>query len=417
MVYKNEDLIMCRNCKSNLEDIKNLNVFNVQDLQILKNPRQILNVNFPVKLSNNKIEIINGFRIRYNDALGPTKGGIRFHQSVNMEEVAELAFLMSLKCSLIDIPFGGAKGGIRINPKQYNECDLEKISRAYIGAISKNIGGDIDIPAPDINTNPKIMGWFLDEFEKINEKKAPQSFTGKNTLIGGSKIRDVATSLGAYYIIDEIYKNKAKDKISIVIQGFGNVGLGIAKFLDDDEYKIIAVSDSSCGLYDKNGLDIKSLIAFKNKKNSFESLQKYSKISNKQLLELDCDALIPCALGDVINNSNAKNIKAKKIIEAANCPVNPQCYKYFFNKKIDIIPDILVNSGGVVVSYFEWVQNLQNYYWDSKKVKKRLKNKMLNCWKKICREKNKNKSLSTREVCFIISIKKIIDAEKIRGNL
>lgn len=376
MVYEKDDLIMCENCKMQLEKVKDIKHLNSKELFILKNPKRILTTNYPVRLDNGNIKLISAFRVQYNDALGPTKGGIRFHQSVDLGEVSELAFLMSLKTSLAGLPYGGAKGGVKINPKEFSDGELERVSRGYVKEMFKFIGEDIDIPAPDVNTNPKIMGWMLDEYERMLGKKAPGTFTGKPIVLGGSLGRDKSTAKGGFFILEEKYKNVDKSKLKVVIQGYGNAGQNIAEMLSTQGFKIIATSDSSCAIYDEKGLDVKKLSEFKsNDKNSFKNLEGYKKITNEELLELDCDLLIPAALGGVITSKNVNNIKAKVILELANSPISPGADSILKEKGIEVIPDILANSGGVIVSYFEWVQNLQNYYWTEKEVDDRLKEK------------------------------------------
>lgn len=418
MVYEKEDLIMCENCKMQLEKVKELKHLNSKELFILKNPKRVLAINYPVRLDNGNIKLISAFRIQYNDALGPTKGGIRFHQSVDLSEVTELAFLMSLKTSLVGLPYGGAKGGIKINPKEFSEGELERISRGYVKEIFKFIGDSIDIPAPDVNTNPKIMGWMIDEYEKIAGKKSPGTFTGKPVILGGSLGRDKSTARGGFYIIEEKYKDvKDKSKLKVVIQGFGNAGQNIAEMLYEQGFKIIAVSDSGTGIYDEKGLDIKEISKYKSvPKNSFTNSDKYVKITNEELLELDCDILIPAALGGIIVSRNANNIKAKVILELANSPVSPGADLILKEKKIEVIPDILANSGGVIVSYFEWVQNLQNYYWTEDEVNRKLKEKILLAYKKVLDE-SKTHNLDLRTASFSLSISRILEAEKLRGNL
>ena len=418
MVYDKEDLIICENCKMQLEKVKEIKHLNSKELFILKNPKRVLAVNYPVRLDNGNIKLISAFRVQYNDALGPTKGGIRFHQSVDLGEVSELAFLMSLKTSLVNLPYGGAKGGIKINPKEFSEGELERISRGYVKEIFKFIGENIDIPAPDVNTNPKIMGWMIDEYEKIAGQKSPGSFTGKPVILGGSLGRDKSTARGGFYIIEEKYKEiKDKSKLKIVIQGFGNAGQNIAEMLSEIGFKIIAVSDSQIGIYDEKGLDIKEITKYKSvPKNSFTTLDKYKKITNDELLELDCDILIPAALGGIITSRNANNIKAKVILELANSPVSPGADLLLKEKNIEIIPDILANSGGVIVSYFEWVQNLQNYYWTEEEVNRKLKEKILLAYKKVLAE-SKAHNLDLRTASFTLSISRILEAEKLKGNL
>lgn len=416
MVYDEYDLVISKNCKEQIEMIKRIEKLSDKELFILKNPRRILSVNYPVRMDDGKTKLISAFRIQYNDALGPTKGGIRFHPSVDVNEVSELAFLMSLKTSLVGLPYGGAKGGIRIDPKKLSEGELERVSRGYVKEMSNFIGPNIDIPAPDVNTNPKIMGWMVDEFEQIKRVKSPGVFTGKPILIGGSLGRDKSTAKGGFFIIEEKYKNLDKSNLKVAIQGFGNAGFNVAQMLNEIGFKIVAVSDSSCGLYDENGLDIDALVSFKDKRGKFSDYEKYAKISNEELLELDVELLVPAALGGVITRNNVSNVKAKVILELANAPITTEADKTLELKGVEVIPDILANSGGVIVSYFEWVQNLSNYYWDAEKVDRELKEKILRAYNDVKTEAQ-NQKFSLRTASLVISTTRILNAEKIRGTL
>ena len=408
----------CNNCSEKLKITEKISHLNEEEVFILKHPKKVFNVNYQIRLDNGKVKTFSGYRIQYNDALGPTKGGIRFHQDVDLEEVSELAFLMSLKNSLAGIPYGGAKGGISFNPKEYSKGEIERISRGYVKAIHKNIGEHIDIPAPDVNTTPEIMAWMTDEYEKIVGHKAPGVFTGKPVEIGGSLGRGTSTARGGFFIIEEIYKNIEKEKLKVAIQGFGNAGQHIATFLSNIGFKIIAVSDSSSGLYNENGLDIENLIKYKENKGKFSMYDNGAKlISNNELLELECEILVPAALGHVITKENAQNIKAKTILELANAPIEPTADKILDEKKITIIPDILANSGGVIVSYFEWVQNLQNYYWTEDEVNSKLKYQILKAYENVLTDKNKYELSSLREAAYSVAIKRILTAEKLKGNL
>jgi glutamate dehydrogenase (NADP+) len=352
--YTKTSYIICKSCQSELEKVKEIEKIDNNNFNLLSNPRRVFQFNFPIKMDTGKIEVISGFRVQFNDALGPTKGGIRFHETVDLSEVTQLAFLMSLKTSLVRLPYGGAKGGIRINPKNLSEGELERVTRGYIRELHKYIGVDVDIPAPDVNTNPKVMGWMLDEYEKLNGVKAPGIVTGKPLRLGGSKGRDVATSLGAFYIIEEKYKEvKDKSTIKVVIQGFGNAGSHLAKQLQDLGFTIIAISDSSSGLYSREGLEVDQFIGYKEGRKHFSdytSKNEVKLITNKELLELECDILIPAALGGEITSENAKNIKAKTIVEVANGPVTVEADQLLEGKNIEVIPDILANAGGVIVS-------------------------------------------------------------------
>ncbi|MCA9459997.1 MAG: Glu/Leu/Phe/Val dehydrogenase [Nanoarchaeota archaeon] len=411
----NDELIVCKNCKKQLEIVKEHEHLNSQDLFILNNPRRVLNVNFPVRMDDGKVKLISGFRVQYNDALGPTKGGIRFHESVDLEEVSELAFLMSLKTSLVGLPYGGAKGGIKINPKKLSEGELERVARAYVKEMFKFIGPNQDIPAPDVNTNPQIMAWMMDEYERISGNKNPGVFTGKPLEIGGSLGRDKSTARGGFFIIKEKYKDIDKSKLKVAIQGFGNAGFNIAKMLTNIGFKIVAVSDSQTGIYDEKGLDIDDLIKFKSEKKSFNNYNAI-KISNKNLLELDVEILIPAALGGVIDSDNASKIKAKTILELANAPISTSADLILNKKDIEIIPDILANSGGVIVSYLEWVQNLQNYYWEATEVEEKLKFIIIKAFEDVLKESKKH-NLSLRTASYTLAINRILKAEKLRGNL
>ena len=385
---KTGEITICENCEMQLDKVKEFENLSSRDLSILKTPRRILNVNYPVKMDDGSVKVINAFRIQYNDSLGPTKGGIRFHPEVNQEEVAELAFLMSLKTSLVGLPYGGAKGGIRINPQSLSLSELEEVSRGYVKEMFRFIGPKKDIPAPDVNTNPQIMVWMMDEYERIAGEKSPESFTGKPVSLGGSLGRNESTARGLFYILEEKYKNQNKKNLEVAIQGFGNAGSKIAELLFNIGFKIIAVSDSSSGVYSKKGLSIDELIMFKKKGGKFID-HDGEKITNKEILELDVDLLIPAALGGVITKNNANRVKAKIIAELANAPLSPGADSILSKKGTEVIPDILANSGGVIVSYFEWVQNIQGYYWSEDEVNQKLKTKILDAYNVILEQAQK----------------------------
>lgn len=414
-----QEHIVCINCKEELAKVSHIEHLSKEDLIILNNPKRVMNVNYPVRMDDGKVRIISAFRIQYNDALGPTKGGIRFHQSVSQEEVAELAFLMSLKTSLVGLPYGGAKGGIKINPKELSEGELERVSRGYIREMFKIIGPHQDIPAPDVNTNPKIMGWMMDEYEQILGVKAPGVITGKPLQIGGSLGRSSSTARGGFFILEEKYKNiEDKSTLKVAIQGFGNAGSHVAKMLFDLGFKIVAVSDSRTGIYNENGFDVDELISFKDSRKSFDLYEEKSvkMISNEELLELNVEILIPAALGGIITKYNVDKIKARTILELANAPISVVADKVLEDKKIEVIPDILANSGGVIVSYYEWVQNLQNDYWEEEKVNSKLKEKIILAYNKV-KQDSINNGHSLRTSSFAIAIHRILEAEKLRGHL
>jgi glutamate dehydrogenase/leucine dehydrogenase len=409
---------VCINCDSQIQKVSKILNLKAAEVDILTIPKRILTFSFPVKLDNGNVKHFTGYRVQFNDARGPAKGGIRFHKEVNLEEVKTLAFLMSLKCAVVNIPFGGAKGGVMVDTTKYSKGEIERISRGYIREIHDFIGPQIDIPAPDVDTNPQIMAYMLDEYEKLKGKHVPAAITGKPLVLGGSKARNFSTSMGGAYVLEEIMKeHKMKPKnTKIAVQGFGNVGMNIARILDEWGYKIVGVSDSKSGIYSSSGLNIKKAIEHKEITNSVLNFKGSKNVTNKKLLELKCDVLVPSALADVITVKNAKNIKAKYILEMANMPITPEADKILSRKKVFVIPDILANAGGVVVSYFEWVQNSSNFYWSEEEVLTKLKSYMAEAVKnltKVCA----NLECNMRESLYINAITKILEAERLRGNL
>jgi glutamate dehydrogenase (NADP+) len=353
-------------------------------LEQLKHPKQILEVGVPVRMDDGSLKIFTGWRVRHNDALGPTKGGIRYHPNVTREEVMALAFWMTLKCALAGLPYGGGKGGICVNPKDLSKLELERLSRSYIVRIADFIGPNRDVPAPDVYTNSMIMGWMMDEYSSIMRYRTPAVITGKPIPLGGSLGRDDATGRGAYYCIKELEKQKKWNPqgMTVAVQGFGNAGQHIAQLLHQDGYKIVAVSDSQGGIFSDKGFDIPSIIKAKMETMRVQAVYcsgsvceevDAKKISNEELLELSVDILIPAALEDQISAKNAAKIKAPVIVELANGPVASDADPILDKNGTFIIPDILANSGGVIVSYFEWVQNNCGYYWPLEEVHTKLK--------------------------------------------
>lgn len=413
-----DDKNICFDCKSHLDIIADkINLPSVER-DFLKKPKRVFSFSIPLKTDSGEARFFNGYRVQYSDALGPTKGGIRFHQHVNLEEVKTLSFLMALKCSLLGLPFGGAKGGIEVNPETLSNSELERLSRGYIREIHNFIGPEIDIPAPDVNTNEKIMAWMVDEYSIIKGKFVPGVVTGKPLELGGSKGRAVATGLGGAYILREFIQKEKWDssKIKIVVQGFGNVGFNIVKILDEWGYKIIALGDAEKSIYNKEGLNIKEIISKQKKEGIIPEISGVEKISNKELLELECDVLIPAAISHQITKENVHEIKAKVILEMANAPIAPKVDSILIDKKIKVIPDILSNSGGVVVSYFEWIQNSTNEYWSEKEVFDKLEKRMVEAFNLVYFSGQSEKN-DLRTSAHIIAIKRIIKAEKLRGNL
>ena len=353
----------------------------------LKYPKSSLMVSIPVRMDNGSLRIFQGYRVRYDETRGPTKGGIRFHPHVTLDEVQSLAFWMTFKCAVLSLPFGGAKGGITLNPKELSKMELERLSRGYIDAIADFIGPDVDIPAPDVYTNPMIMGWMMDQYNIITRKLNPGVITGKPVNIGGSLGRDTATATGAFFVIEELLPkfNQNPQETTVAIQGFGNAGAELAELLWKRGYKVVALSDSQGGIYAKKGLDIPSIRQFKETNKNIKALYcegsvchivEHEVITNEDLLTLDVDVLIPAALENQITEKNAQEIKAKYIFEVANGPTTSAADRVLEEKGIYVIPDILVNAGGVTVSYFEWVQNRSGFYWSLEEVNQRLKDKM-----------------------------------------
>ena len=380
----------------------------------LELPDRELQVEIPFRKDNGEIDSVVGFRVQHNNTRGPFKGGIRYHHHVDIDEVRSLATLMTWKTSLVDIPYGGGKGGIGMNPSDYSQTELERISRRFFRAIDPIIGVNIDIPAPDVNTNAQVMSWFMDEYSQVHGY-SPAIVTGKPLELGGSEGREAATGRGTAVITREASEKWGIDlkDCKVVIQGFGNVGSYAAKFLHEYGCKIIAVSDVSGGLHDKDGLDIPSLFDYNRRNRTIKGFEQGKNITNEQLLALDCDFLIPAALGSAINDSNAHSLNCKVIIEAANGPVTGDAANKLWDKRIAIIPDILTNAGGVTVSYFEWVQNLQQFKWSEDEVNQKLDKKMIQAFEEVYSIK-KDQGVPMRIASFMAAIDRVQSAYKLR---
>jgi glutamate dehydrogenase (NADP+) len=354
----------------------------------LKYPKASLSVSIPVRMDNGSLRIFQGYRVRYDDTRGPGKGGVRYHPNVNMDEVQSLAFWMTFKCALLNLPFGGAKGGITLNPKELSKQELERLSRGYIEAIADFIGPDIDILAPDVYTNEMMMGWMMDQYSIIQRKISPGVVTGKPITMGGSQGRNTATGMGAFFIVEAMLRKFDLDpaNTTIAVQGLGNAGMVIAELLYQAGYKIVAVSDSQGGIYNEKGLDLPKIIQHKREnrviagiycQDTVCDLENNQSITNQELLALEVDVLVPAALENQITEANADNVKAKYIFEVANGPITSAADAILDSKGIYVFPDILVNAGGVTVSYFEWVQNRSGLYWSLTEVNEHLKKKMV----------------------------------------
>jgi glutamate dehydrogenase/leucine dehydrogenase len=406
---------ICPNCQAQLDALISNNLCTEAEVTLLREPTRVINVNFPLLMDDGRIQLISGIRVQYNDALGPTKGGLRMHEECDASEVSELAFLMSLKTALLELPYGGAKGSINVNPKTLSSVEREKAVRGYTKAIAKFIGPDFDIPAPDVNTGPQEMAWIRDEYEKFVGHSAPSSVTGKSIENDGIVGRDISTALGGFHIISAFLSenvNRPSKDIRIAIQGFGNVGRNLAKFLYNAGYTIVAVSNSKVGLLSEKGLNINDLIEYTTKGGALENRTE-EKISNEKLLELQVDVLIPSALGNVITYKNVEKISAGVILEMANAPIDPVADAILEQRNIVVIPDILANAGGVVVSYFEWEQNRANEKWDIETVHEQLKARMLKAYDRVFKNA-KEENINLRNSAIIIAVKRILENERLR---
>ena len=366
-----------------LDDASQYTDLDSEIIERLKSPKAIIQVSIPVRMDDGSLRVFAGYRVRHDDTRGPTKGGIRYHPDVSLDEVKALALWMTCKCAVVGIPFGGGKGGIIVNPKELSRMELERLTRGFIGQIAEFIGPNKDIPAPDVYTNAMIMGWMMDEYSKIYRQHSPDVITGKPLALGGSLGRDDATGRGAYYCIKELEQRRNWDpaKMRVAVQGFGNAGQHVASLLHGDGYPIVAVSDSRGGTFRKEGFDIPSLVKIKNETRQLKAVYcegsvceaiEADTITNEQLLELDVDILIPAALENQITGENAARIKAPCIVEVANGPITSEADAILNGKGTLVVPDILANAGGVTVSYFEWVQNKQRYSWSLEEVHSRL---------------------------------------------
>jgi len=386
---------------------------------ILKQPKSCLEVAVPVKMDDGETKVFQGYRSLHNDAIGPGKGGLRFHQNVNMDEVKALSAWMTFKCGVAGIPYGGGKGGIIVDPTEMSKGEIERLSRNFIKAISPVIGDNIDIPAPDVNTTPQIMAWMVDEYSKLQGENTPGIITGKPLEYGGSLARFEATGFGVALMTREAFKatNQEIKGSRVSVQGFGNVGRFAALYAQQMGAKIVAVSDVSCTLINENGLDIPALFEYvkdpKNK-NMIKGFADAKEFDRDKIFEIEVDALAPCALENSITSENVDKIKASMIIEGANGPTTPEADKAINEKGIFLVPDILANGGGVMVSYFEWVQNLQNYYWSFEEVQEKQEVKMVKAFDDIL-DIMKEFDVSMRVAAFMMSIKRVADAMRARG--
>ncbi|WP_079525747.1 Glu/Leu/Phe/Val family dehydrogenase [Halobacillus hunanensis] len=383
--------------------------------ELLKEPMRMFTVRIPVRMDDGKIKIFTGYRSQHNDAVGPTKGGVRFHPEVNEKEVKALSMWMSLKCGITDLPYGGGKGGIICDPREMSFRELEGLSRGYVRAISQVVGPTKDIPAPDVFTNSQIMAWMMDEYSRIREFDSPGFITGKPVVLGGSHGRETATASGVTICIEEAARKRGiqLEGAHVVIQGFGNAGSFLAKFMHESGAKIVGISDAHGAIYNSDGLDIEYLL---DRRDSFGTVTNLFKntITNEELLEKECDILVPAAISNQITMQNAKNIKASIVVEAANGPTTLEATKILTKRGVLLVPDVLASSGGVTVSYFEWVQNNQGYYWTEEEVATKMRQVIVDAFDKVHLASQKHQ-VDMRLAAYIVGVRRMAEAARFRG--
>lgn len=395
-------------------------------IESLMHPMAMLRATLPVRMDDGTTRYFTGYRCRYNSSLGPTKGGIRFHPDVNSDEVQALALWMTIKCAVAGLPYGGGKGGVIVDPKSLSPLELERLSRSYIRAMADVIGPHVDIPAPDVYTNARIMGWMMDEYEAIKRAKTPAVITGKPVRLGGSLGRDDATGRGAYFCIRELARREGLEpgETTVAIQGFGNGGYHVARLLQDAGYRIVAISDSKGGIYSSKGFDVKSVYQVKQRSRQVRAVYcdgsvceivEHENLSNAELLTLDVDILIPAALEGQITDRNAADIKARYIVEVANGPVTSAADEILDKNGVKVVPDVLANAGGVTVSYFEWAQNLQGWSWELDEIHKRLDEGMSKAFGTVWDFAADN-DLSLRGAAYATAVRRIGEAIEAHGT-
>lgn len=378
--------------------------------KILQHPDRVVTVSIPVKMDDGSFRVFTGYRSQYNNALGPYKGGIRYHQGVTLDEMKALSFWMTIKCATVNIPLGGGKGGVVVNPKELSEREIKRLSRGYIQKIWRNIGSDKDIPAPDVYTTPQIMAWMRDEYEKLVGHSDPGVITGKPIEEGGSEGRSYATAQGGVHCTIELAKKLGltPSSATVAIQGFGNAGSFMANILSGLGYKIVAVSDSRGAIVSESGLDIEAVEAFKKETGSVTNFFDTKQISNEELLELNVDILVPAALEHVITKENAPRVQAKAIVELANGPTTPEADEVLKEKGVIVVPDVLANAGGVTVSCFEWQQNVKGAHWSEEEVLQKLEKIMVDAFDDVWETKEKY-DVNMRTAAFVRAVERIAE--------
>ncbi|MFC1721539.1 Glu/Leu/Phe/Val dehydrogenase [Patescibacteria group bacterium] len=402
-----------QNAKEQLQELTKIVEVPEDILVRFQEPEKLIEVAIPVKMNDGSVKVFTGWRSQFNSALGPYKGGIRFHQDVSREEVKALSMWMTWKTSVMDLPLGGGKGGVKVDPKKLSPGELEQVARGYMRGIYRDIGPDVDVPAPDVNTDPQIISWMKDEYSKLVGKETPGVITGKPVTDKGSEGRDIATAQGGYYVLKSIMAAQGKglkQPSAVAIQGFGNAGATFADLVSaDSRLNVVAVSDSKGGIYNKQGLDIVAVRAHKTKTGSVKDFPGATNVSTEELLELDVDILVPAALEDQIHEANANKIEANLILELANGPVTPQADTILEENKIIVIPDVLANAGGVTVSYFEMLQNKDDKYWKLDEVLQKLAKKMNQATNDVLTSQKKHQT-SMRMAAYVLAVKRVVDA-------
>ncbi|MFB3170614.1 Glu/Leu/Phe/Val dehydrogenase [Neobacillus sp. 179-C4.2 HS] len=387
----------------------------VSAFELLREPVRMLQVRIPVRMDDGSVKTFSGYRAQHNDSVGPTIGGVRFHPKVNDNDIKALAMWMSMKCGIADLPFGGGKGGIICNPRTLSFGELERLSRGYVRSISQIVGPTKDIPAPDMYTNSQVMAWMMDEYSRLRKFDSPGFITGKPLVLGGSEVREEAGALGAAICIEEAAKLRGLPLkgARIIVQGFGNAGSYIAKFMHKSGAIIVGISDVYGALYDPDGLNIDYLLS---RRDSFGTVTALfdGTITNEELLEQECDILVPAATSNQITAKNAQNIRAKIIVEAANGPTTIEATRILSERGVLLVPDVLAGAGGVTVSYFEWVQNKQGYYWDDKEVTMKLREKMVSAFHQIY-DISKLNHVNLRTAAYMVGVRKMVEASEFRG--
>ena len=384
--------------------------------ELLKEPLRLLTVRIPVRMDDGGIRVFTGYRAQHNDAVGPTKGGVRFHPDVTEDEVKALSIWMSLKCGIVDLPYGGGKGGVVCDPRTMSFGELERLSRGYVRAVSQIVGPTKDIPAPDVMTNSQIMAWMFDEYSRIREHDSPGFITGKPLVLGGSHGRETATAQGVAIMIREalLKRGIGVGDARVIVQGFGNAGSYLAKFMHEAGAKVVGISDVYGALYDPEGLDVEYLL---DKRDSFGTVTKLfgdRVITNEELLVQDCDILVPAAIENQITAKNASDIKASIIVEAANGPTTLEATRIVTERGILLVPDVLASAGGVIVSYFEWVQNNQGYYWTEEEVARKLEERMVASFDNVY-QVHATRGVDMRLAAYMTGVRKMAEAARYRG--